>query len=123
MVKRIFLFLLLSLMLIDSHAAGRDTYTVIISLDGLRWDYLDTYDVHFMNQLAREGVKAVMQPSFPSKTFPNHYTLATGLVPDHHGIIANTFWDREKGVEFSLGSRNSFWSWAKVFVLRQGRSV
>ena len=86
-------------------AAGRDTYTVIVSLDGLRWDYLDTYDVPFMQQLAREGVKAVMQPSFPSKTFPNHYTLATGLVPDHHGIITNTFWDREKGVEFSLGNK------------------
>ena len=86
-------------------AAGRDNYTVIISLDGLRWDYLDAYDVPFMQQLAREGVKAVMQPSFPSKTFPNHYTLATGLTPDHHGIIANTFWDREKGVEFSLGNK------------------
>lgn len=86
-------------------ATGRDNYTVIISLDGLRWDYLDAYDVPFMQQLAREGVKAVMQPSFPSKTFPNHYTLATGLTPDHHGIIANTFWDREKGVEFSLGNK------------------
>ena len=96
---------LLPLMALQSWAAGRDNYTVIISLDGLRWDYLDTYDVPFMNQLAREGVKAVMQPSFPSKTFPNHYTLATGLTPDHHGIIANTFWDREKGVEFSLGNK------------------
>ena len=86
-------------------AAGRDTYTVIISLDGLRWDYLDTYDVPFMQQLAREGVKAVMQPSFPSKTFPNHYTLATGLTPDHHGIIANSFWDREGGVEYSLKNK------------------
>ena len=96
---------LLPVMAVQSWAAGRDNYTVIISLDGLRWDYLDTYDVPFMNQLAREGVKAVMQPSFPSKTFPNHYTLATGLTPDHHGIIANTFWDREKGVEFSLGNK------------------
>lgn len=88
-------------------AASRDRYMVIISLDGLRWDYLDTYDVPFMQQLAREGVKAVMQPSFPSKTFPNHYTLATGLVPDHHGIISNTFWDRERGVEFSLGNKET----------------
>ena len=88
-------------------AAGRDTYTVIVSLDGLRWDYLDAYDVPFLNQLAREGVKAVMQPSVPSKTFPNHYTLATGLVPDHHGIITNTFWDRERGVEFSLGNKET----------------
>ena len=106
MVRRqFFILLLLSLVGLCSQAAGRDNYTVIISLDGLRWDYLDTYDVPFMNQLAREGVKAVMQPSFPSKTFPNHYTLATGLTPDHHGIIANIFWDREKGVEFSLKNK------------------
>ena len=99
--------LLLPLLAVQSWAAGRDNYTVIISLDGLRWDYLDTYDVPFMNQLAREGVKAVMQPSFPSKTFPNHYTLATGLTPDHHGIIANIFWDREKGVEYSLSNKET----------------
>ena len=105
-MRRFFILLLLVAVLPwQAWAAGRDNYTVIISLDGLRWDYLDTYDVPFMNQLAREGVKAVMQPSFPSKTFPNHYTLATGLVPDHHGIITNTFWDREKGVEFSLGNK------------------
>ena len=93
------------LVAVQSWAAGRDTYSVIISLDGLRWDYLDTYDVPFLNMMAREGVKAVMQPSFPSKTFPNHYTLAMGLTPDHHGIIANNFWDREKGVEFSLSNK------------------
>jgi len=107
-MKRLLLLLtLLSMMTVAGQAAGRDNYTVIISLDGLRWDYLDTYDVPFLNQLAREGVKAVMQPSFPSKTFPNHYTLATGLTPDHHGVIANTFWDRERGVEFSLGNKET----------------
>lgn len=107
-MKRLLLLLtLLSMMTLAGQAAGRDNYTVIISLDGLRWDYLDTYDVPFLNQLAREGVKAVMQPSFPSKTFPNHYTLATGLTPDHHGVIANTFWDRERSVEFSLGNKET----------------
>ena len=105
MRKLFSLFVLMAVLPWQAWAAGRDTYTVIISLDGLRWDYLDAYDVPFLNQMAREGVKAVMQPSFPSKTFPNHYTLATGLTPDHHGIIANTFWDREKGVEFSLSNK------------------
>ena len=105
MRKLFILVLLMAVLPWQGWAAGRDNYTVIISLDGLRWDYLDTYDVPFLNQLAREGVKAVMQPSFPSKTFPNHYTLATGLTPDHHGIIANNFWDRERGVEFSLGNK------------------
>ena len=107
MRRLIYLMLLLTFLPLQAWTAGRDNYTVIISLDGLRWDYLDTYDVPFMQQLAREGVKAVMQPSFPSKTFPNHYTLATGLVPDHHGIITNTFWDRERGVEFSLGNKET----------------
>ena len=107
MRRLVFTLLLMAVLPWHAMAAGRDTYTVIISLDGLRWDYLDTYDVPFMQQLAREGVKAVMQPSFPSKTFPNHYTLATGLTPDHHGIITNTFWDRERGVEFSLGNKDT----------------
>ena len=107
-MKKLFLCLLLVAMLpCQAWAAGRDTYTVIVSLDGLRWDYLDAFDVPFMDSLARHGVKAVMQPSFPSKTFPNHYTLATGLTPDHHGIIANIFWDRERGVEFSLSNKET----------------
>ena len=104
-MKKLLFSLFLLLASGQSWAAGRDTYTVIVSLDGLRWDYLDTYDVPFMDIMARQGVRAVMQPSFPSKTFPNHYTLATGLTPDHHGIIANIFWDREKGVEFSLSNK------------------
>ena len=107
MSKRIILTALVLLSMLQVTAAGRDTYTVIISLDGLRWDYLDAYDVPFMDQLAQQGVKAVMQPSFPSKTFPNHYTLATGLVPDHHGIIANTFKDRATGGIFSLSNNET----------------
>jgi predicted AlkP superfamily pyrophosphatase or phosphodiesterase len=107
MRRLIYLVLLMAVLPLQTWAAGRDNYTVIISLDGLRWDYLDTYDVPFMQQLAREGVKAVMQPSFPSKTFPNHYTLATGLTPDHHGIISNVFWDRERGVEYSLRNKET----------------
>lgn len=85
-------------------AAGRDTYTVIVSLDGFRWDYAEAYDTPLLDKMAQQGVKAVMTPSFPSKTFPNHYTLATGLVPDHHGIIANSFLDRKTGDIYSLSN-------------------
>ena len=106
-MKKLLLLLLVVLMPVCSWAAGRDTYTVLVSLDGLRWVYLDAYDVPFLNQLAHDGVKAVMQPSFPSKTFPNHYTLATGLTPDHHGIIGNQFWDRENNVKFKIGNQDS----------------
>ena len=83
-------------------AAGRDVYTVIVSLDGFRWDYPEAFNTPFLDQMAHDGVKAVMMPSFPSKTFPNHYTLATGLYPDHHGIISNTFLVRATGKVYSL---------------------
>ena len=57
MIRRlIYLLVLLAVVPVRGWAAGRDNYTVIISLDGLRWDYLDAYDVPFMNQLAKEGV-------------------------------------------------------------------
>ncbi len=68
-------------------------YTVIISLDGSRWDYPDYYEMPFFDSLATVGVKARMEPSFPSSTFPNHYTMATGLVPDHNGLVNNSFWN------------------------------
>ncbi len=67
--------------------------TVVISCDGFRWDYAEMYDTPFLDLMSRQGVKGELVPSFPSKTFPNHYTLATGLRPEHHGIIANSFLD------------------------------
>ena len=102
-MKKILVTLLLAVSLFT--VTAQENYTVIVSCDGLRWDYLETFDVPFMDKMADQGVKAVMMPSFPSKTFPNHYTLATGLYPDHHGIIANTFWDRENQVQYSMGDR------------------
>ena len=63
---------------------------ILISLDGFRYDYLDKFKPPEMNRLAREGVRAKwMIPSFPTKTFPNHYTVVTGLYPAHHGIVEN----------------------------------
>lgn len=87
-----------------SAATASDNYTVIVSLDGFRWDYAEMFNTPFFDQITRQGVKAVMMPSFPSKTFPNHYTLATGLYPDHHGIVANSFLDRSTGDTYSLGN-------------------
>lgn len=105
-------------------------YTVIVSLDGFRYDYTQIYDTPFLNWLGHEGVSAVMQPSFPSVTFPNHYTLATGLYPDHHGIIANSFTDKASGLHFSLGTKETkqdprFWRGEPVWqtAQRQGQRV
>jgi len=70
-----------------------DEYVIVVSFDGFRWDYTDLYDTPNMDEMASHGVKADrMIPSFPTKTFPNHYSLATGLYPDHHGIINNSFY-------------------------------
>ncbi|HEX4481355.1 MAG TPA: nucleotide pyrophosphatase/phosphodiesterase family protein, partial [Rudaea sp.] len=68
--------------------------TILISLDGFRADYLDRGLTPTLAALAADGVRArAMRPSFPTLTFPNHYTLVTGLYPDHNGIVANRFSD------------------------------
>lgn len=80
--------------------------TVILSLDGFRWDYPDKTSTPSLNLIAKEGVKAIsLIPSFPTKTFPNHYTLATGLVPDHHGLVNNAFYDIKLNKSFSIGNK------------------
>lgn len=67
--------------------------TILISIDGFRPDYLERGATPVMSALAETGAVGPMQPSFPSKTFPNHYALITGLTPDHNGIINNTMED------------------------------
>lgn len=94
--------LLVLLCSLAARPAGADGITLIVSLDGFRWDYPEAFDTPFLNRIGAEGVKAVVTPAFPSKTFPNHYTLATGLVPDRHGLIANKFEDKATGRFFQL---------------------
>ena len=75
--------------------------TILISLDGFRADFLKRGLTPRLNKFIEEGVSpAYMLPSFPSVTFPNHYTLVTGLYPESHGIVGNTFWDAELKEEF-----------------------
>jgi predicted AlkP superfamily pyrophosphatase or phosphodiesterase len=86
-----FVFLLLGHIAISQ---SRDSYVIMISIDGMRNDYTEIHDAINLKQFASSGAIAKsMLPSFPSKTFPNHYTLVTGMYPEHHGIIANTFYD------------------------------
>lgn len=77
---------------------------ILISLDGFRYDYLEKFSPPTLNKIAREGVRAKwMIPSFPTKTFPNHYTIATGLYPAHHGIVENNIYDF--GTVFTMSKR------------------
>jgi len=71
---------------------------LLVSIDSFRPDYLDRGLTPHLARLAQEGVRARwMNPSYPSLTFPNHYTLVTGLRPDHHGIVHNTMRDSVLG--------------------------
>ena len=81
---------------------------ILISLDGFRWDYLDKFPTPTLTELAASGVRAkALIPAFPTKTFPNHYTIVTGLYPAHHGIVANSMYDPEFDAKFSLSKRDA----------------
>lgn len=78
---------------------------LLVSIDAFRPDYMERGLTPNLAALAADGVRApYMLPSFPSLTFPNHYTIVTGLVPDHHGIVNNTMIDPALG-QFSLSNR------------------
>ncbi len=81
-------------------------YVVVLSLDGFRADYPTLANTPTIDSLARVGTSAAFQPCFPSLTFPNHYSMATGLYPDHHGIVSNRFQDKELG-EFRISKRTA----------------
>ena len=79
---------------------------VLVSLDAFRWDYDSIYRTPVLNAIAKDGVKAKqLIPSFPTKTFPNHYSIATGLYPDHHGLINNSFYAPDLDMTYRIGDR------------------
>jgi len=81
----------------NSSSQIKKPYVIFISADGFRYDYAEKYQAKNLLALREKGVKAVsMKPSFPSVTFSNHYTLATGMYPSRHGIVNNSFYDPHK---------------------------
>lgn len=85
--------------------------TLLVSLDGFRADILHRGLTPTLNSFVRQGISPRwMYPSFPSLTFPNHWTLATGLHPETHGIVANSFWDPSLAQKFGGGSASNFLS-------------
>lgn len=79
---------------------------ILISFDGFGWDYLDRYPAPAFMDVARRGVWADgSQPPFPSKTFPSHYTIATGLWADEHELTGNRFWDPARNAGYDMGDR------------------
>jgi len=81
-------------------------YVILISIDGFRYDYAEKFGASHILEMARQGASAEkIYPSYPSKTFPNHYSLVTGLYPSHHGIVDNSFYSQEKGRAYQLNNR------------------
>ena len=114
-----FLSLLLLTLLIPfaaqaQEAGKREPVTVLIAIDGFRADYLNRGITPNLSRLAAEGAHGKLRPSFPTKTFPNHYAIVTGKRPDTNGIVGNNMIDpRRPDVTFSLGdpkqSLDPFW--------------
>lgn len=81
-------------------------YVILISADGFRADFTEKYDAKFLQSVTKKGVRAkFMEPSFPSVTFPNHYTIVTGLYPSHHGLVNNSYLDVASGQLYSMGNK------------------
>lgn len=130
MMRRLLsLVLALGLTVAASAAEAREKaphLTILVSIDGFRADYLDRGDTPVMKALAENGARAAMRPSFPTVTFPNHYTLITGKRPDRNGIVGNTMVDPSVSSEkFTMRSLDpAWWSQAKPFwvsVEQQGK--
>ena len=83
-------------------------YLVLVSFDGFRHDYMEMFDTPNFDRMAAEGARAQgLVPVFPSLTFPAHYSVATGLYPGTHGLVANTFYDRDRDATYSLSDRET----------------
>ncbi|HEY5824870.1 MAG TPA: ectonucleotide pyrophosphatase/phosphodiesterase [Cyclobacteriaceae bacterium] len=93
-MKRFFLFAVLLISQAAYAQKNQTPYVLLVSFDGFRYDYVSKYNLPHFKELIKQGASAeAMIPSFPSKTFPNHYTIVTGLYPGHHGLVDNQFYD------------------------------
>ncbi|MDQ6717956.1 MAG: ectonucleotide pyrophosphatase/phosphodiesterase [Gemmatimonadota bacterium] len=101
---------------------------LLVSLDGFRRDLLDRDAPPALNAIANDGVVSEwMQPSFPSLTFPNHYTIVTGLYPEHHGIVSNTMFDTAFKAGFSISgpgaTESRWWGGEPIWVTAEKQGV
>jgi predicted AlkP superfamily pyrophosphatase or phosphodiesterase len=99
-------FLLFFLLTIGCASAQETPYVVMVSFDGFRYDYVEKYNLPNFKKLISNGAAAeALIPSFPSKTFPNHYTLVTGMYPGTHGLVDNEFYDPAQRKYYSSKNR------------------
>ena len=92
----------------NSVEAQSKPYVIMISTDGFRYDYAKKYNAENLLKLSGSGVKAeAMIPSYPSITFPNHWSLITGMYPAHHGLIDNFFYDYKRKETYAMSNKKN----------------
>jgi len=90
----------------NSDAAQKKPYVVLISIDGLRSDFVEKYHATALQSYGKSGIVAnYMTSVFPSLTFPNHYSIVTGLYPAHHGLVDNTFFDEKANATYTMSNK------------------
>lgn len=91
----------------NSDAQQAKPYVVLVSLDGFRYDYLKKFSAPNITAMPARGASAPegMIPSYTSTTFPNHLSLITGLYPEHHGIVANNFYDPARHERYTYADK------------------
>ncbi|MFD2202058.1 alkaline phosphatase family protein [Shivajiella indica] len=105
-IRLFVLFFIFCLKFSTSSSQEKDQYVILISLDGYRYDYTERFQPENLNRFIEKGTAAKsLIPSFPSKTFPNHYTIATGMKPEKHGLIDNAFFEPEKDQVYVINNR------------------
>lgn len=93
-------------------AFAQQQSVVLISLDGFRWDYIEKHRAKGLANIAKQGVRVnKMWPVYPSKTFPNHISIITGLLPVNHGVIDNKFCDKKRDQCYKMGSGKDDSTW------------
>ncbi|MEQ9297288.1 MAG: ectonucleotide pyrophosphatase/phosphodiesterase [Cyclobacteriaceae bacterium] len=83
-------------------------YVIMVSLDGFRHDYASRFGATNLLEMAENGFSVEqLTPSYPTKTFPNHYSLVTGMYPSSHGLVSNEYYNPTKGEYYKIGNREA----------------
>lgn len=113
----------------NSSQSMKKPYVLLISIDGYRWDYTEKYHPEFLSKFKKSGASVKsLRPSYPTKTFPNHLSLATGSYPMNHGIVGNSFYAPTMREEYSLRNREAvtdprFYLAKPIWVLAEEQSM